>query len=471
MDREEKAKERVTLISNDSYPIEIERAKLLLNNNELKDGIPESVQNVIEFCTANHMGIILSRNKHAMSCRDACQKRYRLGHYGIPLFNELKTMIANTSIDEDETLLAIHCRGHFAVDFEKLKKLLGVNEDIIRLSEDVLSDINGMKYGTVNPMLFQLIKDKPIIQIFDEGIMLPFDNHPRTMMTNAGDHTWGIEFDPNQLIESISNKLIGEIAYPDADLKDHELPPRVNPKIIGIITGNGPDSGMLLWEMINDFIKDSLGDGAHFLGDLSLPEVYIISLPAMGLSMELDQREEITWQELSRAVSYMVEKNVDLLALACHTTHYFAPRIRKQFEGGQRKFISMAEVVEGYIDENQLSDFAILGIHYVAELGKWSAYSSLREKNAEILEFEKLLLFHKLGYEVKKLEHAHKVYQKLNQLINREVTSHNVIIALTELSILVQSQIKRVRKSNKNIIDALELYAKEIAKEALSVEH
>lgn len=464
----EKKDDRTRLISFDSYDKELERVKLLLTSNELQSGVPQNVQAVIKFCASRYMGIILSRNIPAFSCRDACQKRKRLGHEGIPLFNELKSMIAITNIRGQETLIAIHCRGHYAVDFEKLKKLLDVNNDIIRLDGEILDKEWGMEYGTVNPMLFQLITDKPTIQVFDQGVMLGVDNYPRTMMTNAGHHTWGIEFDPYQLVNAIDNRVVGEFAYPDAELKDHELPPRVNPKKIGIITGNGPDSGMLLWEMINDFIKDTLGEGVHFLGDLSLPEVHVISIPAMGLSMELDQREEITWQELSRAISYMAEKNVDILALACHTTHYFTPKIRKQFEDGHRRFISMAEVVENFIDENQISDFALLGIHYVAELGEWSAYSSLRDKNAEILDHEKLMLFHKLGYEVKKLEEAHKVYQKLSKLIDREVTSKNVIIALTELSILVQDQIKHVRKSEKNIIDALELYAKEIAKEALS---
>jgi hypothetical protein len=35
-----------------------------------------------------------SRNEPAMSCPDAARKRYRLGHRGIPLWDELKSFLA-----------------------------------------------------------------------------------------------------------------------------------------------------------------------------------------------------------------------------------------------------------------------------------------------------------------------------------------------------------------------------------------
>lgn len=61
---------------------------------------------------------------------------------------------------------------------------------------------------------------------------------------------WGIEFDPKELIKHINNKFIGEISILDRELQTQDLPNSTNPKSIGIITGNGPDSGMALWRGI-----------------------------------------------------------------------------------------------------------------------------------------------------------------------------------------------------------------------------
>ena len=240
-----------------------------------------------------------------------------------------------------------------------------------------------------------------------------------------------------------------------------------NPKTIGIITGNGPDSGIALWEDINQYFVEILG--VHFLGDISLPKVSILSVPAMGLSMELDRRETATWEALSEAIHQIKEQQVELLALACHTTHYFTDKIRAIFDSDGQRFISMPDVVVDYLDENEITELAILGIGYVADLGKWSAYSMLSKYQVEKLSASTLEKFRELGYEVKKMSQRHKSFLNLTRLLRHEVKSKNVIVALTELSILLQSQSKKERPSEKNIIDALELYAKAIAKASLGL--
>lgn len=51
-------------------------------------------------------------------------------------------------------------------------------------------------------------------------------------------------------------------------------------------------------------------------------------LPEIGLSMELDRRDPYVWKALSSAVEDLCQSGVKFLALACHTTHYYAPRIQ-----------------------------------------------------------------------------------------------------------------------------------------------
>lgn len=435
---------------------------------ESEEEIPPNVMKVIEFCSTKRIGFVLSRNTYAGNCRDARSKRYRLGHIGIPLYDEMKSIIGSAKdANGNIIIIAMHCRGHMAIDFKRVSQLCEMQTLVTSLPENELLESFGMKFGTVNPILLDLNSNERVLNVFDSGLLKPMSRFPGTMMTNAGDHTWGIELDPRDLITSTKNKVVGAIAIRDVELQDYELPHLRNPKTIGIITGNGPDSGIALWQDINEHFVEILGP--HFLGDISLPKISVMSVPAMGLSMELDRREQPTWEALSEVVTKFKNQRVDLLALACHTTHYFTDRIRSIFDGDGQRFISMADVVMHYVQDNNINDLAILGIDYVADLGQWSAYSKLREYRVEELSAETLRKFHKLGYEVKRMSQLHKSFRNLIGLIKNEVKSNNVIIALTELSILLQSQSKKERSGEKNIIDALELYAKAIAKASLRV--
>jgi len=51
------------------------------------------------------------------------------------------------------------------------------------------------------------------------------------------------------------------------DIENSEPLPVIRHKI-GIITGNAPDSGIHLWQEINKFIREAMGE--KFQGDISL---------------------------------------------------------------------------------------------------------------------------------------------------------------------------------------------------------
>lgn len=450
-----------------SLEIELYNAKKIIG---LSDNCPENVKKIIQYCVENKIGYLLSKNQYAGTCRDARSKRYRLGHVGIPLYDELKSIVGMT-VDKSgsQIFIAMHCRGHMEIDFKAVQSLLGIKNEIQILSDELLAQKYGLEFGIVNPISLCINSSGSLLQIFDDGLLTPISRYPGTMMTNAGNHYFGLEFDIAQVIESIPKHKVDSIAIQDRELLTHDLPNCTNPKSIGIITGNGPDSGMALWRGINDNIADILGE--HFLGDMSLPKVYIASIPAMGLSMELDKRESATQSVLLEAVESLKLQKVNLLALACHTTHYFEKQIREIFDSDTQHFISMPETVIKYLQKENISDAAILGINYVADLGMWSAYSPAKKLNIrfETLSDDVMEKFHEIGYDVKQMGDYHKSFMKLISLIRKDVKSSNVIIALTELSILLENSNKKTRQSEKNIIDALDLYAKEIADACLGL--
>jgi len=351
------------------------------------------------------------------------------------------------------------------INVDKIVEIYSLVSMPMILPESELFARFGMVFGTVNPMLLDVNSENTVINIFDISLTQVVAECPGTMMTNAGDHTWGIELEPNLLIKAINGAIVDTIASPDKELDYFEVPQAVNPKSIGIITGNGPDSGIALWQKINSHFVEQLD--THFIGDISLPKVTVISLPAMGLSMELDKRDIATWETILEAIKGMIQNNVEILSLACHTTHYYTSQIREVFEQNGRKFVSMPETTIKYIKESKLTDIALLGIGYVANLQKYSAYTELKNLDIETVSNEVLAEFHRLGYDVKKMKNIPRAFLKFINLVKTEIKAKNVIIALTELSILYESQ--RKRSQVKNIIDPLDIYAKEVVRQSLSL--
>ncbi|MDR2971772.1 MAG: hypothetical protein LBU83_07600 [Bacteroidales bacterium] len=454
-----------------TYENELNRATALLKQAE--DCIPHDVKNVIKHCVDNDVGFVLSRNVKALSCKDARSKRYRLGHTGIPLYDELKSIVFKGNYhDGTECIIAAHSRGHLGIDEHRLSELCQISDSLTIMPEEELRERFNMEFGTVNPITIEINSKGFILNVFDVSITQMMAKSVDTMMTNAGNHTWAIEFDPVILMNSLKQSVIGTIAILDAELKPWELSFAINPKPIGIITGNGPDSGISLWNRINNHFNTELG--RHFVGDISLPPMHIISLPTMGLSMELDKRNTATWETIKVAVELMKKNNVELLALACHTTHYYTDKIRELYESETRKFVSMAETTIKYVRKENMRDIAILGISHVANLDNgYSAYTQLKDLEIETIPSNVLSQFDEIGYAVKKMNDLYKYYQQLLNLIKTKIKSKNVIIALTELSILYEQFHKEnnkqedKRRSEKKIIDPLDLYAREIVLQSM----
>lgn len=436
--------------------------------------VPTAVRRTAEFLTGLGIWWGISRNHEAFSCRDAARKRRRLGHEGIELWNELKSYFGRfrNASGHDQFFLA-HCRGDRIVSTERLKVALHAQGEIERVSEEELQKL-GLCYGMVNPFeTWELsgyemdgpLLTSPVLQVFDSELQIPL-GVPGTVMTNAGALTWAVEFDVVDFIQKVDNAIVASIAEPDPE-NDSALWGAREVLSIGILTGNAPESGMHLWTEINSQVRSLLGTLS--CGDVSMPPVTVFSLPALGLTMELDRRENAIWPHLRRAVVDACRSGVQLLAVACHTTHFFTPQIRAICDEYGTELVSMAEVLAEWLRHQGILDLALVGIRHVSELGEWSAYREpLRGFRIEQPSSRALELLDQLAYQVKAEGPTEAGLNRLRDILRQEVQSDTVVLALTELSILLSLQRKKGR-SGRLLVNPLALYAEALARRFLGL--
>jgi len=141
---------------------------------------------------------------------------------------------------------------------------------------------------------------------------------------------------------------------------------------------------------------------------------------------------------------------------------YFGPLIKEICDPKGVRYISIPEVTVNYINENGIKDFAFLGIKHVTDFENWSAFKELKNYTVEFLDEQTLKKIDDLAYIVKQGGTTEKGINKLRDLLNQTVKSDNVIIALTELSILFKTRTKK-SNSDRVYIDTLNLLARAIS--------
>jgi aspartate racemase len=436
----------------------------LLQRNEQ---VPQAVDRVAELLVRRRVWFTLSRNHEARSCRDAAYKRRRLGHEGIPLWDELKSFFGRLPPGPDgaPAYVVAHCRGDRLLAMSRLAAALDLAEPPARLEPQELEGL-GMGYGLVNP--FEAWSIEPfamdgrllasgVLQVFDQDLLVPH-GIPGTVMTNAGDLTWAVEFHAPELVRALDNVLVADIA--DDDPEEPHRPPPIRPTI-GILTGNGPESGISLWRRLNERVRELLGDDN--LGDISMPRVLLHSLPDLGLSMELPARHEPVWEALSRAADGLLGEGANLVTVACNTTHYFAPQLHELCRARGAEFVSMPEAVAALLRARAVDQVALVGIRPVAELGPWSAYrEALAGFDVERPSPSAMSGIGEVAYQVKQDGANEEGLTRLRDILRSEFESQTIVIALTELSLLVERQ-RKAGRSGKTLIDTLSVYADALA--------
>ena len=175
----------------------------LLQQDEL---IPHPVLSTIRFLEARGLSARFSRNPMAHGCEDAATKRLRNGRRGIPLADELKSLAgAYITGGTAEHVFLCHIPAHRRFDIRKIRAALGAPQRPRWLSAGGCQSL-GIGFGRVNPFL------DDVVHIFDESL----PSRDGTMMTNAGDRTWAVEFCPADLIRSIHGSIIADVVVCDA---------------------------------------------------------------------------------------------------------------------------------------------------------------------------------------------------------------------------------------------------------------
>lgn len=420
--------------------------------------MPERVRRTVEFFERRKLWYKLTRNTAATSCRDAAARRIRLGNQGIPLYDELRSYFAGCQMGGSRQLILCHCRANAHFDLNAIGRLLGAVGGIVRVPPEGLAQFQA-EYGTINPFS----EAGRHLQVFDEGL-LARHTPPHTMMTNAGDQTWAIEFHAPEAIEALRGEtgrvVVGSIAA--RRFRSSQVP------VFGIVAGNGPESGMALWRNLNDAVHAQTATRSGFRGDVSYPAVMVQFEPEMGLAADLPDRQEFVWKAISRAIERLCGCGATHLAIPCHSAQFFSIRILELLAGSGVQFIPLSNVIAAHLlVRPHGEETTIVGAQAVACLGEYSAYRELSSLGLRPLEPEAAAYMEEIALLVKHTDSRSLNVAALNRLrhvLRNLVHTDRVLIALAEVSLLLERHPKlRDRFGGRIIVDPLRMYGQALA--------
>ena len=426
---------------------------------EGEEKIPTAVRKCGEQLVQLGVWYQFSRNDAVSSCQDAARRRNRLGHKGIPLWDELKSFLGEFEDSSGtQRIFLAHCRGDRELDLQKLAEVLQSSGMIRRGTVESAGQL-GASYGTVHPFL-----GSDVLQVFDVELHRPL-GVPGTVMTNAGDRTWAVEIDPAELVLKLPNSRWADIVQPEL-VVDSSLWGVRDPETIGILTGNPCDSGLELCSAINSEIRRLLGPNS--LGDVSMPRIVIVSTPQIGISMEMDRREIPLQKAILRAVDELCGTGAKILAHPAHTTHYFSPEMEARAREKGARFISMAEATAAKLRAMGVKEIALLGTGYVTDFEqRWSVYrNAFKGIKVHRPSPQGLKKIHDLGYEVQQTGPTALCFNWMRDLLREEVPAscEHVVLAMTEFAPVVR-QLKTRGRRSKILIDPVAIYGEAIARE------
>jgi aspartate/glutamate racemase len=452
-------------------------------------------------------------NTEVYSCKQAVKFRERLGsggNGGIPLWAELKSLVGlGIDTKENRTVrFAAHTRSNTQFNDRRLLDAMGLygsearidrlcDDDVIEVEasssldgsiQNTKSSLSNQKwFGRVNPFNVDIIltdltgesvQIEDIVQILDQSLELD-GGVPNTIMSNIGIRTAAFEMSPRDLISVIKQlspaSLVATIADPcpiwlglaGKHPKDYWLhfPPPRGPKL-GILTGNSPESGMTLWQ---DILK-ALRGTYPYIPDTLMPEVHIHSIPEMGLSMELVNREKEVHEVVKRGVEALIKVGCSIVTFACNTTIYYEPEISMLCEANGARFVSIVEacmpVIRRTLGQNGSRRIGLVGIGPVVDMkGPFSGYKHYLE--AEGIQVDPCPA-DRLAFAVKSKGPVDELITEFRRIVREALPKEAVVVilALTEVSMVYREHITKASqkwKSKKIFIDPLAELGKYLA--------
>lgn len=421
-------------------------------------------------------------DQRAFSCMQAARVRDRLGsgdNGGIPLWAELKSIVGIAVSRDGKSVVpyAAHTRANTRIDPERLIRALDLDPEVTSLrsfiDEDaefedhplagIVKETRERWFGLINPFsVDRALSDfedldlslEDVVQVFDVSLSLP-GGLPDTVMTNLGDRTRAMELTPADLIGAVPVAHVQEIATPcpiwlgqgGTYRKDVFLnwPPPAGPRI-GILTGNGPESGVYLWQRIIAAIRKVYSD----VSDVFMPDVVVHSVPGMGLSMELVTRESEVHDIVLRGIRDLLDAGCKLVTIACNTTIYFEPELASLCSEYGARFISIAEAAvpaasRALAAQPSDVDVGVIGIGPVIDLsGEFSGYRQHLE-DADISVTT--CAADDFAFDIKNQpEHRSRVAAFARLITSLPETTGVVILALTEASLVYPDFARQTRK-------------------------
>jgi len=143
---------------------------------------------MLEKCSPFENMVLYSLNKDVTTCEEAASAK------GIPLQNELKSLIIDTSIG----LYLLNIPGDKLANLRSIKKAIKVKEAFLA-GEDILSRLK-VEAGTVTPLLSRIWNIPQLLSLD----VLEYD----FVSTNAGTHNKYIIFNPT-ILKSHPNTTTG----------------------------------------------------------------------------------------------------------------------------------------------------------------------------------------------------------------------------------------------------------------------
>lgn len=222
---------------------------------------------------------------------------------------------------------------------------------------------------------------------------------------------------------------------------------------IGIITGSGPEAGIDLWS--KTLLANRRRLGALYGGDVDAPHVVVVSVPGLGLSMNLERHHDVVWSDLA-AAARQLSTQVDYYAIACNTLNVFSDRLEAL--GLPMQLVTFADCVIEHIDRMDASHVALLGARPVMELRRWSHYRKLDGRfdllatNADLMDRTHAL--------IERIKRAGAAAPELPEIFERlldDIDADTVILACTELPLV------HVDRPGKRLIDPTLLVAERLA--------
>lgn len=393
----------------------------------------------------------LSRNPAVRSCKEAAHSRSRLGVKGIPLEDELKSFFC-WYVDEDGNRrpIGLHCRANHQFDLKKTKLLLGT-ESLEKVGEDELHQLFAMNYGIVNPFSTQLVDGKSMHHFFGMSLrhaLMP----PYTMMTNAGDLTWAIEFKPMELISKLPNFQMLDIESQAANSA---------PLQVGILTGSSPDTAIDFWQVLNDLVRLKLGN--HYHGDVSLPRILIESLPALSASVEAVERWSDIIPMIREGFNRLRNNGAEIACCLCNFPPTLEDEIQSYCQFLGIEYVNRYEVMSAFTSKQFPEPVSVVTTWPFSQQLSFGANVSQPEN----LSVDTLRLFqakvNKEGPNGAAINMARDLMRKLD-------LAHTVLVETNELSLVLKKQ-GSAHKSGRTYIHSTDLITDRIATLHVAMAH